>query len=222
MKKFFLIAGGVALVLAVVGGITSFIYWQSLKSTPQYSLASLVSAARNNDKESIDQLVDTNAVVDDFVPQVTGKAAELYGRGISGTVLSQLTSVAAPLMPSIKARARAELPNAIRRETDRFGDVPFAAMVIGAERYLLIDEQGETATVRSKLPGHEFEVKMRRNGKQWQVVGVRDEELATRIAQAIGEQLIGAAKTGNVESAGKSLGVGNIENLLREVEKVLE
>ncbi len=210
------------LILAVVGGVGSFIYWQSLKSTPQYSLASLVAAARNNDQAAIDHLVDTNAVVDDFVPQVTGKAVELYGRGIPGAVLSQLTSVAAPLMPSIKARARVELPNVIRRETDRFGDVPFAAMVVGADRHLQIDEQGEIATVRSKLPGHDFEVKMRRNGTKWQVVGVRDEELATRIAQAIGEQLLGAAAGGNVESAGKSLGVGNIENMLREVEKLLE
>lgn len=222
MKKFFLIAGGVALVLAVIAGIAAFIYWQSLKSTPQYSLASLVAAARNNDQEAIDQLVDTDAVVDNFVPQVTGKAAELYGRGIPGAVLSRLTTVAAPLMPSIKARARTELPNVIRRETDRFGEVPFAAMVVGADRYLQIDEQGEIATVRSKLPEHNFEVKMRRNGTKWQVIGVRDEELATRIAQTIGEQLLGAATNGNVESAGKSLGVGNIENLLREVEKLLE
>lgn len=210
------------LVLAAIGGSVLFIYWQSLKSTPQYSLASLVAAARNNDQEAIDQLVDTNAVVEDFVPQVTGKAAELYGRGIPGAVLSQLTSVAAPLMPSIKARARAELPNAIRRETDRFGDVPFAAMVIGADRYLEIVVQGDIATVTSKLPGHDFEVKMRRNGTKWQVVGVRDEDLATRIAQAVGEQIIGAATGRNVESAGKTLGVGNIENLLREVEKLLE
>jgi hypothetical protein len=222
LKKFFLIVGVGVLILIVVGGAGLFVYWQSLKSTPQYSLASLVAAARNNDQDAIDQLVDTNAVVEDFVPQVTGKAAELYGRGIPGAVLSQLTNVAAPLMPSIKARARAELPNAIRRETDRFGEVPFAAMVIGANRYLEITTQGENATVRSKLPGHDFEVEMRRNGTKWQVVGVRDEELATRIAQAIGEQLLGAATGGNVESAGKTLGVGNIENMLREVEKLLE
>ena len=137
-------------------------------------------------------------------------------------VLSQLTTVAAPLMPSIKARARAELPNVIRRETDRFGDVPFAAMVIGADRYLEITTQGDFATVRSKLPEHDFEVKMRRNGTKWQVVGVRDEDLSTSIAQAIGEQIIGAATGGNAESAGKRLGIRNMENLLREVEKLLE
>jgi hypothetical protein len=222
LKKFFLIAGGVGLVLVFVAGIAAFIYWQSLKSTPQYSLALLVAAARSGDQEAFDQLVDTNAVVDDFVPQVTGKAAELYGRGIPDVILSQLTTVAAPLMPSIKARARTELPSVIRRETDRFGEVPFAAMVVGADRYLEITTQGDFATVRSKLPEHDFEVKMRQNGTKWQVVGVRDEELSTRIAQAIGEQIIGAATGRNVESAGKSLGVRNIENLLREVEKLLE
>jgi hypothetical protein len=222
LKKFFLIAGSVGLGLAVVAAIAAFFYWQSLKSTPQYSLASLVAAARINDQGAFDELVDTNAVVDDFVPQVTGKAAELYGRGIPDIVLSRLTTVAEPLMPSIKVRARAELPKVIRRETDRFGDVPFAAMVVGADQYLAIVERGDIATVTSKLPDHDFEVKMRRNGTKWQVIGVRDQELATRIAQAIGEQIIGAAAAGNVESAGKNLGVRNIENLLREVEKVIQ
>lgn len=217
-----MIAGGVGLVVVFIAAIAVFFYWQSLKTTPQYSLALLVAAARSGDQAAFDQLVDTNAVVDDFVPQVTGKAAELYGRGISRPVLSQLTAVAEPLMPSIKVRARAELPNVIRRETDRFGDVPFAGMVVGADRYLEIVERGDIATVTSKLPEHYFEIKMRRNGAKWQVIGVRDEELSTRIAQAIGEQIIGAAASGNVESAGKNLGVRNIENMLREVEKLLE
>jgi Protein of unknown function (DUF2939). len=216
-----LITSGVVFGLSILAAIAAFFYWQSLKTTPQYSLASLVAAAKANDQEAFDQFVDTDAVVDDFVPQVTGKAAEIYGRGIPDVVLSRLTTVAEPLMPSIKVKARAELPNVIRRETERFGEVPFPAMVIGAQRYLEIIERGDIATITSRLPEHNFEVKMRRDGTRWKVIGVRDEELATRIAQAIGEQIIGAA-SGSVESVGRTLGIRNIESLLREVEKVLQ
>src|SRR5437870_13481343 len=50
-----MIAIGVVALMATVGG---YLYWQSLKSTPQYSLALLVDAAKRNDQPTIDQLVD--------------------------------------------------------------------------------------------------------------------------------------------------------------------
>src|ERR1044072_1144489 len=71
------IAGIAVVAVLLVGAIAGYIYWQSLKSTPQYSLALLVDAARRDDQKAIDELVDTDAVVDDFMPQLTAKAIEL-------------------------------------------------------------------------------------------------------------------------------------------------
>ena len=53
--------------------VVGFFYWQSIKTTPQYSLALLVDAARRDDQAEIDKLVNVDAVVDDFVPQITDK-----------------------------------------------------------------------------------------------------------------------------------------------------
>jgi hypothetical protein len=39
------IVAAVFAVLILIGGAGSYLYWQSLKSTPQYSLALLVDAA---------------------------------------------------------------------------------------------------------------------------------------------------------------------------------
>src|ERR1700712_3988200 len=75
------ILGGIIAVIAIIGVIGGYFYWQSLKKTPQYSLALLVDAARKDDQKTIDSLVDTNAVVDDFMPQIIDKAVELYGKG---------------------------------------------------------------------------------------------------------------------------------------------
>ena len=61
-------------------------------------------------------------------------------------------------------------------------------MVLGADRYLDINVEGDTATVRSKASNHTFDVEMKRNGKRWQIVGVRDDVLAQRIAETIGQQ----------------------------------
>ena len=163
---------------------------------PQYSLALLIEAARNNDQAAINELFDTDAAVDDFVPQVTSKAIELYGRGLPPQTLVRVERLAAPLMPAVKDRAREEMPRLIREKTAKFENVPFAAMVLGAERYLEIEANENHATVKSKLPEHSFEVRMTKNGDKWKIVGVRDEKLATAIAQKIGQDVITLANSG--------------------------
>lgn len=210
------------MIAAVLAGLGGYLYWRSFRPTPQYSLALIVDAAKRGDDATVESLIDTDAVVEDFVPQVTDKAAELYGRGLPPAIVSRLEAIAMPFMPAIKEQARAQLPNFIRRETSRFNDIPFAAMVVGADRYLSIAVEGDIATVRSKLPEHGFEATMRRNGERWQIVGVRDEKLATEIARVMGQQLIGAAKNGDAEQAARDLGVENIEELLKQAQELFK
>ncbi len=143
-KRLFAITGLVLLSVLLIAGIGGFIYYQSLKSTPQYSIALLIDAAKRDDKAAIDRLVDTNAVVDDFVPQITNKAIELYGRGLPPAVLERVQLLAQPLLPAVKERARAELPRVIRERSERFGYVPFFGMVLGADKYLDIEVTGDT------------------------------------------------------------------------------
>lgn len=212
----------VLMALAAVASVAGYFYWKSFEDTPQYSLALLVDAAHKDDQASVQQLVDTDAVVEAFIPQVTEKAAGLYGRGLPKDVLSRLSFVARPLMPAIKERAKAELPRLIRKETDRFSHVPFAGFVLGADQYLLIDVKGETATVRSNLPEHSFEVKMLRSGSRWKIVSVTDDDLSTRIAQAIGQEIIGIAASGELTRAGERLGVENLQDLIRQAEAIFE
>ena len=211
---------GVLLTLVIVAIVGGYFYWQSFKSTPQYSLALLVDAARRDDQAQIDEFVAVDSVVDEFMPQITGKAVELYGRGLPPQTIARVAKVATPVMPALKQRARAQLPTLIRKKTRRFESVPFAAMVVGAERYLDIRRDGDTATVRSKLPEHSFEVRMQRNGSGWQIVGVRDETLATEIAQKIGQEIIAVASNGGAEAAGNRLGIRNLNTILEQAEEI--
>jgi hypothetical protein len=207
-----------ALIMAAF--VAGYLYWKSFEDTPQYSLAMLVDAARRGDQAGVDKYVDTSAVVDDFVPQIASKAAELYGRGIPPQVIDRLKVVARPILPAVKERARAELPRVIRERTDKFESVPFAGLVVGADRYLDVAVEGDTALVRSKLPEHSFEVKMRRTGREWQIVGVRDETLATDIARKVGQEMIAIATDG-VGSRQQRLGAGNLAEMLRQAEEAL-
>jgi hypothetical protein len=208
------------MTFVVAGFIGGYLYWQSFKTTPQYALASLVDAARRDDKEAMDEYVSIDNIVDDFMPQITGKAVELYGRGLPPQTIARVERVATPVMPALKERARERLPALIRKKTERFESVPFAAMVIGADRYLDIRTTGDTSIVRSKLPQHSFEVKMQRNGKSWKIVSVRDEDLATDIAQRVGQEIIAVATNGGVDEAGERLGIRDLNTILQQAEKI--
>jgi hypothetical protein len=207
--------------VTVAGSAGFYFYWQHLKTTPQYSLALIVDAAKTNDNATVGKLVDIDAVVEDFLPQITGKAVELYGRNLPPDTLQRVARIAAPVMPAVKDRAREELPGAIRQKTAALGDVPFAAMVLGAEKYLDIKVDGDTASVRSAVPGHNFEVRMVRNGSGWKIAGLHDDELATRIAQRIGQEIVAIAVNGAGSSKSR-LGIKNINELLREAEEIFK
>lgn len=211
------------LLMAVVGVIGGFFYWQYLKSTPQYSLALLVDSARQNDQQKVVELVDTDAVVEDFLPQITDKAIELYGRNLPPDVLKKVARVATPLMPAVKERARDELPNLIRQKTQKFEDIPFWAIAVGAGRYLDIKQDGDKAFVNSKLQDRPLEIEMKKNGNLWQVVSVKDELLAQQIAERIGKEIMELAKKKGEDSlndAGKELGVENIKNLFEDFSEI--
>jgi len=221
-KKLLRVAGLVVLATIVITGVAGYLYWQRLKTTPQYSLALLIDASRKGDKDRANALVDTDAVVDDFVPQITSKAIELYGRGISPDAIAKMANVARPLMPAVKDRARAELPNVIRERTEQLENIPFFAMVLGADRYLDIQIDGDTAQVKSRIPDRPFEMKMQRSGDHWRVTGVKDDQLATMIAQKIGQQIIAVATKGGINRAGETLGIKNLADIVRQAEGIFD
>jgi hypothetical protein len=220
-KRLFVITGLVVLTMALIAGVGCLIYYQSLKSTPQYSVALLVDAYKRDDKAEIDTLVDIDSIVDDFVPQITGKAIELYGRNLPQPVLDKVAVLAVPILPAVKQRARAELPSVIRERSEEFGYVPFFGMVLGADRYLDISVTGDLAVVKSKLKDHPLELKMRRNGSGWQIVGVKDEQLATDIARKIGQEIIAIATNGGRDTADQ-FGIGNMSDLMRQAEDLVK
>ena len=202
------------IAILIVGAIGGFFYWRHLKTTPQYSLALLVDAARRDDQAEIDKIVNVDAVVDDFVPQITDKAVELYGRGLAPSVINKLAVAVSPYLPAVKQRAKAEIPGVIREKTSKFENVPFWAIALGAGRILDIQQTGDTAIVKSNLQDRPLEVEMKRTGDRWQIVKIKDEELARRIAEKIGQEIIAAAKNGDVEKAGRGIGIQNLKDIL--------
>lgn len=219
------VLAGLVILSILAGSIGGFFYWRYLKTTPQYSLALIVDAARRDDQKAIDELVDTDEIVEDFVPQIVDKAVELYGRGVAPETIQRIARLAAPIMPVVKQRAKAELPNLIREKTDAYEKIPFWAMAIGAEKYLEINVEGEKATLKSKLPDHPLEIEMKKNGDKWKVVGIKDEKLARQVAEKIGQEMITLAKNrgkDKVTELGKRIGIKNLGELFEKAQKLFE
>lgn len=220
--RVFRFLGILMLSILVIGSISGFVYWQYLKTTPQYSLALLIDAARRNDRKTVDELVDADAIVDDFMPQITDKAIELYGRGVPPATIARAAQVAAPVLPSIKIRARAEIPDLIRAKTQNFNKFPFWAIAVGASRYVNIKTDGDKAFITSKMPDSPLNLSLRRSGDKWRVVGVKDEELAQSIAEKIGQQIIAAATKGGAGKAGEALGAENLNDLIKQLDGIFK
>ena len=215
--------GALALVvLALLGALGGYLYWQHLKTQPQYSLALLVEASRAGDQKTIDELVDTAAVVDSFIPQITDKAVELYGRNLPPAALARVSQAVAPLLPAIKRRAREEVPRVIDEKTSRFANVPGWAIALGAGRFMDVRIEGDQATVTSRIPERQFELAMRRNGDKWRVVGIKDEALARRIAQTVGQELISVTTRDGLKKAGERLGVPDLQNIQKKIDDIFK
>lgn len=223
-RRIFLKILGVLGILVVsvllIGGIGGYFYWQSVKKTPEYSLALLVDAARRDDKNQVAQIVDTEAIVNGFLPQITDKAIELYGRNLPKQTLAKVAQVAAPLMPAIKERAREELPRLIREKTKPVESVPYWMIALGASKAVDIQQSGDTVLVKSKMADRPLELTMKREGDMWKVVSVKDEVIAKRIAETIGQEIIALAAKGSITKAGQQLGVENLQNVVKQLEGI--
>jgi hypothetical protein len=176
-------------------------------------MALIIDAARRDDKDALAKLVDTDKVVDAFIPQITDKAVELYGRGLPPALVQRLSKVAAPVMPALKDRARAELPKMIRDKTAAVANVPFFLIALGSSQALEIKQDGDIAQVKSTMPDRPLELKVQRNGNVWQIVEIRDEPLARKIAETMGQEIIAAAS-----GAAKS-GIPNLTDMLKKAEE---
>ena len=65
-------------------------------------------------------------------------------------------------------------------------------------------------------------MKMRKSGDRWKIVGVKDDTLATDIAQKIGQQIIALATNGFNKKTAEKLGVGNLADLLKQVQELVK
>ncbi|MGA9996282.1 MAG: DUF2939 domain-containing protein [Pyrinomonadaceae bacterium] len=173
----------VAFVLvALVGG---YFWWQHYKTGPAYSLALLVDAAQRNDVETVDRLVDTDKIVDNFVSQVTERAMGQSSSLLNPQLSRQIQTLAPKMLPQIKRSVHDELMKQVKEFSTRAEGKPFALIAVSIPFILDFKEEGDTAQVKGEVKNKPIEMTMQRDGEQWKIVAVKNDELAARIINDI-------------------------------------
>lgn len=183
------------IVLLVIAGllvglaIGFFFWWRSYKTVPAYSLALLVDAAQRNDAGGVDEMIDTNKVVESFAPQVTEQAAGRLGTALTPALRKQVEALVPRLLPRVQQKIHDEVIKEVREIAARAEGKPFVLIALSIPYILDISEDGDTAKAVATQNERTIELTMQRNGERWKVVGVKDEAMAKRVVDDIARDL---------------------------------
>ncbi|MBD0327321.1 MAG: DUF2939 domain-containing protein, partial [Pyrinomonadaceae bacterium] len=176
-----------ALLLGLAIGF--FFWWRSYKTGPAYSLALLVDAAQRGDTAGIDEIVDTNKVVENFAPQVTEQAVGRLGTALTPAVRKQIESLVPKLLPRVQQTVHDEVIQKVKEIGARAEGKPFFLIALGIPYVVDITEDVDTAKAVATHNDRTIELTLQRNAERWKVVGVKDEALAKRVVDSIAKDL---------------------------------
>lgn len=179
---------GIVLVLFIVAiAAGGYFWWQHYKSQPAYTLALLVDAAQRNDNQEMDRILDIDKITENLVADVR---ARLTGTTLLNSILpSQADQVAANLTPQLKETLREILPGEIQRLTEPAKGKPFILIALSVPYFADVKQNGETATADLKLKDEQVQLSMQQAGNAWRIQSIKDDRLATIIADAAQKSL---------------------------------
>lgn len=175
----------VAFFVVVLAAGGAFFWWQHYKTTPAYSLALLVDASQRNDAAVVDQIVDTDKIVDNLAAQVTAKTAARYGATLNPTSRRRLEALVPALLPSVKKSVRAAFAQRLREIFEKSQPKPFVVLAIGLPYVVNITAEGDSATVTAPVRDQLVELTLSRTAGRWRVTGMKDDALVQRTVDSI-------------------------------------
>jgi hypothetical protein len=193
----------VVIVVLMAGGV--FFWWQHYKTTPEYSLAVLVDAAQRNDMATVDTIIDSDKVIENFAGQVTDKAASRYGVALGGGLRKQIESMSPQLLQTIRDNARAALTTRVKEISQQADNKPFILIALGLPYLMNVAVSGDTAKATATVHDQQVELDMSRAANGWKVVAFRDDALVQRAIDQVIKDLpvIGLGKETRTPDARK-------------------
>jgi len=181
------------LLLLVCGGVAGggYLWWRHYQNSPAYSLAVLADAAQRNDTATIDSLLDTDKVTDDFVSQVRQRGAGSVSSAISSVWPTQVSSDVPSLSPKLKQTVHDELVKELRRLTEPAAGKPFILVALAITHFADIKQENNVAHAAVNIKDEHLQLTMQpaTTPGRWRVTAVQDDKLTTLIADSVKRNL---------------------------------
>jgi len=169
------------LLVLVVGGLAAggYFWWQHYQSSPAYSLAVLVDATHRNDRQTIDSILDNDKIATDFVSQIRAHVptAALWASQVD---LGKMSSSA-----KVKETLHEQLVKELQRLTEVAAGKPFIIVALAVPRFAEIKQEGNIAHATVTLREEQIQLTMVADNGRWRITAVKDDKLASMIAQAM-------------------------------------
>jgi hypothetical protein len=183
--KLLLILGTAILLICALAAGGIYFWWQSYKTTPAYSLALLLDAFQHHDTPVIEQIIDTNQIIDNLAPRISQKAVGRYGATLNSAKRKRVEAMVPALLPKVKEGAGAVLSKWLEELFDKSEAKPFVVLALGLPYLVNIVPDGDTAKVTAPVKDRNIEFVMRRSGERWKIVGINDDAVVDRIVDNI-------------------------------------
>jgi hypothetical protein len=179
------IVGTVIVLITAVGAGGVYFWWEHYKTTPAYSLAVIVDACQRHDKVLIDQIADSDKIVDSLAAQVTDKAVARYGAAASPVVRKRIEALVPALLPSVKQNIQAAFEKRVQEIFEKSEPKPFVVLAIGLPYLVNIALDGESAKVSASTRDQQIVLILRRNGERWKVTAMKDDTVVQHVVDSI-------------------------------------
>lgn len=194
------IFGIIAVLLLLLGGgvvAGGYLWWRHYQNSPAYTLAILADAAQRNDTATVDGILDTDKVCDDFISQVRQHAGGSVATAIGSVWPTQANSALQTLSPRLKQTVHDEMVKELKRVTEPAKGKPFVLLALGITRFADIKEENNVAQVKVDINDEHLQLTMmpammpatQRGGARWRVTAVQDDKMVKQITDNMTQNL---------------------------------
>jgi uncharacterized membrane protein len=179
----------IALVLLLLaGGLVAggYFWWRSFKTSPAYTLAVLTDATQRKDMVTVDSILDTDKITDDFVAQVKQRTA---GANLSSLWSSQLDSALPSMTPKLRETVHDEMVKELQHLTEPAAGKPLILVALVIGRFADIKQENNTATAQVHVQDEQLRLTMQSDAGKWRIIAVQDDKLAQQIAEGVMKNL---------------------------------
>jgi flagellar basal body-associated protein FliL len=182
IRRVLLIIGLVLLVL--VGGVVAagYFWWRNFQTRPAYTLAVLADATQRKDNATVDSILDTDKITDDFVTQVRQR---LTGSAANALWSSQIDSALPSMTPKLRETVHDEIVKELQHLTEPAAGKPFILVALVIGRFADIKQENNTAHAQVNIQHEQLGLTMQSDAGRWRIIAVQDDKLAKEIADAV-------------------------------------